>query len=202
MCPEDVFFCPRTTTKTKNRLGMDPPWRYEFAGDVTGRTTGVRSCRMQKMESRRGDRRSASVPLPFRTFGEILAHGLEVEVWCTRCKSWGRADLAGRHGQRFAGARFRCKCGGFGCPSISPAAPVPFAPGDMITDLYCSGCVPPWEMRDMRLDRPPWSTVSAFLCPGCRRRVQMHQRAAVASGPTMSQAWLHLSPHAGRPPRG
>jgi hypothetical protein len=50
-------------------------------------------------------RRSAKgAPLPVRTFGEILAHGLEVEVWCTRCKSWGRADLTGRHGQRFAGA--------------------------------------------------------------------------------------------------
>jgi hypothetical protein len=56
----------------------------------------------------------------------------------------------------------------------------------------------------MRLDRPPWSAVSGdgFLCPGCRRRVAMRQRAAVASGPTMSEAWPHLSPNDGRPPRG
>ncbi len=101
--------------------------------------------------ARRSSRRA---PLPFSTFGEILAHGLKVEVWCTRCKSWGPADLSGRHGLRFAGARFRCKCSGFGCPSLRPATPVQFAPGDMITDLYCGGCVPPWEIRDVRLDRP------------------------------------------------
>ena len=59
------------------------------------------------------------VPLPFRTFGDILAQGLVVDVWCTRCKSWGRADLTGRHGQRFAGARFRCEqCGSVGLPSL------------------------------------------------------------------------------------
>ena len=34
----------------------------------------------------------------------------------TQCKRWGTADLTARQGQRFAGARFRCRCGGFGRP--------------------------------------------------------------------------------------
>src|SRR5258707_3940457 len=115
-------------------------------------------------------RRSARyTPLPLRTFGDIVAHGLEVQV-------------SGRQGQRFAGARFRCRCGGFGCPSIRPPVPVQFAPGDMIADLYCGGCVPPWEIRDVRLDPPPWSTLSrdAFLFPRCLGPGLLYQPASVA----------------------
>ena len=44
----------------------------------------------------------------------------------------------------------------------------------MIGDLYCNHCLPPWEMPDVRLDQPPWSSVTlgkgqSFACPGCRR---------------------------------
>ncbi len=49
------------------------------------------------MESRRLRRSAKGVPLPFRTFSEILAHGLVVEVWCFRCKSL-RAGLISRGG--------------------------------------------------------------------------------------------------------
>jgi hypothetical protein len=55
-------------------------------------------------------------PLPVRTFGDILAYGLVVNVWYTSCRSWGRADLAGRNEQRFSGAQFRCKCPTFRWP--------------------------------------------------------------------------------------
>jgi hypothetical protein len=73
----------------------------------------------------------------------------------------------------------------------------------MIADLYWGGCVPPWEIRNVRLDGLPWSAVSgaAFLCPSRRRRVLMHQLVASAPGATMAQAWPHLGPAAGRLPR-
>jgi hypothetical protein len=140
---------------------------------------------------------TVAAPLPFTTFGEILAHGLAVHVWCAQCKNWGRANLSGRDAQRFAGARFRCGCGGFGHPSIRPATPTQATAGDTITDLYCGRCVPPWEMRDVRLDRPPWSGVAAgggrFLCPGCRRQVLMSQRTVEAGRPVTAM-WPHLRP--------
>lgn len=59
-------------------------------------------------------------------------------------------------------------------------------PGDLIkpgsaierVDLYCGHCVPPWEVRDVRLELPPWSTAplprgERYLCPGCERPVDM-----------------------------
>jgi hypothetical protein len=76
-------------------------------------------------------------------------------------------------------ARFRCPCGGPGHPSIRPPGPL-IPPGSGIErfDLYCGSCVPPWEIRNMRRELPPWSTSplgpgERYLCPGCRRPVQM-----------------------------
>jgi hypothetical protein len=75
------------------------------------------------------------VPLPVSTFGEIAALGLEVHVWCLRCK---RArplplNLPGLHVRPFAGARFRCTrtlwdgaiCNAGGYPTIRPATLLP-----------------------------------------------------------------------------
>jgi hypothetical protein len=36
------------------------------------------------------------VPLPFATFGELLAFGLEVRAWCTGCKSMRRVEIGVR----------------------------------------------------------------------------------------------------------
>ena len=77
---------------------------------------------------------------------------------------------------RFAGRRFRRRCGAPGYPSIRPGPTVPKG-GDTIVDLYCPHCLPPWEMRDARLDGPPWTSAplaggQQYAGPGCRRRVQ------------------------------
>ena len=138
------------------------------------------------------------VSLPFTTLGELLAHGFEVHVWCPRCHTMRRpttpAEKLRRH---FAGARFRCRCGALGYPSFQPGLYAPKGPGDTFTDLYCSHCVPPWEIRDVRLDRPPWSSVmlgmrQAFACPGCRHPVLMH----TLKEPTTATfaPWSHLAP--------
>jgi hypothetical protein len=82
--------------------------------------------------------------VPFSTFGEIPALGLEVHVWCSRCKSSRRMDISGQamRARSFAGARFRCErvmwdgqvCGGFGAPSIHRPERLPTAA--VCTDLY------------------------------------------------------------------
>src|SRR5260370_5581232 len=105
--------------------------------------------------------KAARVVLPIATLGELLAQGLEVHVWCPRCHKWGRPTIpAERLRNRFAGARFRCRCGAPGYPFLRPGPNAPKQPGDMIGDLYCNHCLPPWEMPDVRLDQPPWSSVT------------------------------------------
>ena len=44
------------------------------------------------------ERRPSFVPLPFTTFGEIAALGLEAHVYCMACKSWGQIEAADPHG--------------------------------------------------------------------------------------------------------
>jgi len=101
------------------------------------------------------------VPLPVTTFADLAAFGFEVHVWCPRCHKWGRPTIpAERLRTRFAGAGFRCGCGAPGYPSFRPGPHAPKGRGDMIADLYCPHCLPPWEMRDIRLDQPPWSSVT------------------------------------------
>ena len=122
----------------------------------------------------------------FTTFGEIAALGLEARAWCPSCKSWGRVDASDPRwaGRRFAGARLRCQkrrydavpCGGFGHLSIAPAERINPASAIESVHLACGRCVPSWEILDVRLDLPPWSTISLgkgdrFCCPGCRRVV-------------------------------
>ena len=61
-------------------------------------------------------RPSRIVPLPFATFGELLAFGLEIHAWCGRCKSMRKVEIGPRRLRRpFAGARLRCRCGCPGC---------------------------------------------------------------------------------------
>jgi hypothetical protein len=104
--------------------------------------------------------RARAVVLPLATLGELLAYGFEVHVWCPRCHQWGGPTIpAERLRDRIAGTRFRCRCGAPGYPSFRSSPHAPKGRGDTITDLYCPHCLPPWEMRDVRLDQPPWSTV-------------------------------------------
>ena len=129
-------------------------------------------------------RATRHVPLPFSTFGELLSFGLEIHVWCPRCHAMRQATIpAEKLRSRFAGKRFRCRCGAPGYPSIRPGPYAFKRKGDTIADLYCPHCLPPWEMRDICFKRPPWSDVplrkgQGFSCPGCRRPVLMHVRPA------------------------
>jgi hypothetical protein len=136
--------------------------------------------------------------LPIATLGELLAYGFEVHVWCPRCHTMRRATIpAEKLRTRFAGAGFRCWCGAPGYPSFRPGPYASKGQGDTIIDLYCPHCLPPWEMRDVRLDQPPWSTVTlergqGFTCPTCRRPILMHTRKEPPTAAAFAP-WEHLS---------
>jgi len=66
-----------------------------------------------------------------------------------------------------------------GHPSIQPPGE-PITPGSAIerVDHYCGRCVRPWQIRDVRLELPPWSAAplgrgARYSCPGCGRLVDM-----------------------------
>jgi hypothetical protein len=65
--------------------------------------------------------RARSVALPIATLGELLAHDFEIHVWCPRCHEFRRPTIpAERLRHKFAGARFRCRCGAPHYPSFRP----------------------------------------------------------------------------------
>lgn len=125
--------------------------------------------------------------LPITTFGDIEGLGLGVEVWCTGCKRSRPLDLSdGRlRSRRFFGARLRCKavrtensgegtrvCDAPGHPSVNLPERIPIRSAVSRAMLYCNSCHPSWEIHDVRLDQPPWSSVplargDRFRCPGC-----------------------------------
>jgi hypothetical protein len=123
------------------------------------------------------------VPLPFATLGELLAFGLEVHAYCVNCHTTRRVEVGVRRLRKpFAGTRFRCQCGGWGHPSIRPPdALIPVGDRIEFVDFYCGRCVPPWEIRYVRFDVPPWSACTlesgeGFACPCCREAIKMHAR--------------------------
>ena len=129
------------------------------------------------------------VTLPVTTFADIAAVGLELWVWCMRCKQDRRVEIAAALAARpFAGARFRCTrvlwdgsvCGAGGCPTIRPANLLPTGQDAGAADLYCDRCVPPWRALQVDAQGPPWKLGpgQAFRCPGCRQKVQMRRRQA------------------------
>ena len=140
----------------------------------------------EKESTKRTPRR---LPLPFITLGDLLAHGLEVHVWCPRCHTWRQPIIpAERLRRRFAGTRFRCECGAPGYPSFRTGPHAAKRQGDTITDLYCPRCLPPWEMLDVRLEEGP-----SWTCPGCRGPLLMHTRKEPPSAAPFAP-WTHLSP--------
>ena len=148
--------------------------------------------------AKKSDRQTAA-PLPFTTFGEIAALGFLAQVYCIGCKHWGQIDAADPRwaNRRFAGARLRCTRTRYdGSPrrapgqlSIRSAAKTDPVVGQQYADLSCGHCVPPWEIRDVRLDQPRWSAGVGFKCPGCRRPVMMASRI-FGEGPTPSMSHL------------
>jgi hypothetical protein len=153
-------------------------------------------------EKKNAKRSARYVPLPLMTLGDLLAHGLEIHVWCPRCHKWGHPTIpAERLSRRFAGARFRCGCGAPGYPSFRSGPGTAPRLGETITDLSCPHCVPPWEMPDARFNQPPWSNTplvdgQIYTCPGCRRPILMHTRKERPTAAPFAP-WSHLSP--GRP---
>jgi hypothetical protein len=103
------------------------------------------------------------VALPVSTFGEIAGLGLEVHVWCQRCKHATLLPLnsPALYARTFAEARFRCTrtlwdgaiCNGGGHPTIRPATLLPADQDAGLADIYCDRCVPPW--RALRVDPRP-----------------------------------------------
>ena len=127
--------------------------------------------------------------LPFTTFGEAAALDLEAHVYCAICYTTRQLDpAADRIRDRcFAGTRFRCTgvrwtgeiCGGPGSVTIHPAELLPVCGDVTLAFLWCDRCLPPWEIRHIPIDQPPWSTADwrkgdRFRCPGCRRPVSWH----------------------------
>jgi hypothetical protein len=84
--------------------------------------------------------------LPFKTFGEIAALGLQAKIYCPGCHKHRPIDL------------------------------LPVGGEDPLAFLSCGTCLPPWEINYVPIDRPPWSVVKRerddrFKCPGCQRAV-------------------------------
>jgi ribosomal protein S27E len=126
----------------------------------------------------------------FKTFGELAAHGLEVEVRCPGCYRVAKIDRADDrlHDRPFAGARFNCTgMRDFGSahlprPSlqlghihirqpdttrIRPDQAIPWC------SIACPRCVPCWEIDQAPRDQPPWQAIWAhpgarLACPTCR----------------------------------
>jgi hypothetical protein len=107
--------------------------------------------------------------LPFTTFGEAAALGLDADVYCPSCFRACRLDSkADRLRDRcFAGTRFRCTnvrwsgviCGGPGSVTIRPHELLP-AGGDVrLAFLWCDRCLPPWYINHIPIEPPPWSVV-------------------------------------------
>ena len=135
-------------------------------------------------------------PLPFTTFGEIAALGLKAMVYCPGCYEHRPIDLDAEHlrDRCFATTRFRCTkirytgdvCGCPGSVEIEPSVLLPVGGGNTLAFLYCSTCLPSWEINHVPIARPPWSVVNRegndrFKCPGWEGRGLADPRADVAA---------------------
>ena len=124
------------------------------------------------------------VPLAVSTFGEIAALGLEVHVWCQRCKQERPVPLnsPALYARVLAGSHFRCTrtlwdgsiCNGAGCAAIRPATLLPGGQDDSMANIYCDRCVPPWRALQVDPKREPWRVTPGhvLVCPGCRQRLR------------------------------
>jgi hypothetical protein len=137
--------------------------------------------------------------LPFTTFGEVADAGLEVEVRCAGCNHRVKIDPTNEQlrNRPFAAAPFRCTaiiqrytahpphtCGHPGNVYIRPRERLQVGGPVTLAFLFCRRCAPYWQIDQVQLDKPPWSTThlgpdDRFRCPGCRGRVDWH-----INGPT------------------
>lgn len=134
-------------------------------------------------------------PFPFRTFDEIAALGLEVEIYCPRCyRHAGPIDLSDPRlrGRTFARTRFVCSrmrqvfsatppapCGCLGSIVIRPrpADRIPIGQSTPWCSIACPACVPHWEVTQAAPHLLPWSRIwtggggVALACPACGSRL-------------------------------
>jgi hypothetical protein len=126
---------------------------------------------------------------PFRTFDEIAALGLQVEIYCGGCYRYvGPINLADPrlHGRLFVSTRFVCSrtrriynesrvCGCLGhivvrprpADFIPPARSIPWC------SISCPRCVPTWEISQAAKHLPPWNAIWTdpdirLAWPACR----------------------------------
>jgi hypothetical protein len=151
-------------------------------------------------------------PLPFRTFGEIAALGLELTVHCSSCSREAKLDPTDerlRH-RCFAGARLRCTamiqrytrpsstCGQPGYLYIRPRELLAISGSVSLALLFCRRCVPYWQIDHVQLDKLPWSATrlgpdDRFRCPACRGPVDWQIHGPMWR-PTYSRASIQSSP--------
>lgn len=140
-------------------------------------------------------------PFPFRTFDEIAAFGLEVEIGCTHCKRRpiGPIDLKDPRlaGRPFTRTRFVCSheiklwdasparvCGGPGRIIINPPPHHYISPKRSIPHctIQCPRCAPPWKVSQAAKHLSPWKEIFAarddvrMRCPdiGCRTMLSIY----------------------------
>ena len=127
--------------------------------------------------------------LPFATFGEAAALGLEAYVYCPTCYRTRQLDPTAGHLRHrcFATTRLRCAnvrltgktCGGPGSVTFRPAELLPVGGNVKLAFLLCERCLPPWYINHIPIDRPPWTIDNwpagdGFRCPGCGGAVRWH----------------------------
>ena len=134
-------------------------------------------------------------PFPFRTFDEIAALDLEVQIYCPKCYRYaGPIDLADPRlrGRVFTRTRFVCSrvrqlfdatppaaCGCLGSIVIRQRFADGIPPGRSIPwcSIACPTCVPYWEVSQAAPHLPPWNKVwtrpggISLACPTCRSPV-------------------------------
>jgi hypothetical protein len=125
-------------------------------------------------------------PLPFTTFGELVALEFKAKIYCSRCYEHRPVNQTAVHlrDRCFATTRFRCTkirytgavCGCPGSVEIEPAVLLPVGGADTLAFLSCTKCLPSWEIKYVPIDQPPWSVVNRegedrFKCPGCGKAV-------------------------------
>ena len=123
-------------------------------------------------------------PLPFTTFGELVALEFKAKIYCSRCYQHRPIKSTAGHlrDRCFATTRFRCTkirytgdvCGCPGSVVIEPSVPLPVGGEDTLAFLFCNTCAPSWQVSRVPIDQPPWSVVKRergdrFRCPGCHR---------------------------------
>jgi hypothetical protein len=126
-------------------------------------------------------------PLPFTTFEEIAALGLELHVHCPSCHATRRLTIECQpwRDRRFATARFRCRavswrreiCDSPGAVQVRPAKLLPIGGAVTLAFLFRRRCT--WSIDRVQLDQPPWSTArmasgDRYCCPACGGRVNWH----------------------------